>query len=49
MSEGLLVIDKQTDLLSFNNSALRILGAKAAPREPECTHPEPQRTLPADD
>ncbi len=32
MSEGLLVIDKQTDLLSFNSSALRILGAKAAPQ-----------------
>ena len=31
MSEGLLVIDKQTDLLSSNSSALRLLGADKAP------------------
>ena len=28
MEEGLLVIDKQTELLSYNNSALQLLGAK---------------------
>lgn len=32
MSEGLLVIDKQTDLLSCNTSALRLLGAEEAPQ-----------------
>ena len=32
MSEGLLVIDKQTELLSCNSSALRLLGAEEAPR-----------------
>ena len=30
MSEGFLVIDEHTDLLSYNTSALRLLGAEAA-------------------
>ena len=33
MEEGLLVIDKQTDLLSWNPSALRLLGSKEARAE----------------
>ena len=30
MSEGFLVLDKNTDILSYNTSALRLLGAEAA-------------------
>lgn len=33
MSEGFLVLDKNTDILSYNTSALRLLGADAAPAE----------------
>ncbi len=33
MEEGLLMIDKQTDLLSWNPSALRLLGSKEAKAE----------------
>ena len=33
MSEGFLVLDSNTDILSYNTSALRLLGADAAPAE----------------
>ncbi len=33
MSEGFLVLDKNTDILSYNTSALKLLGADAAPAE----------------
>jgi two-component system phosphate regulon sensor histidine kinase PhoR len=33
MSEGFLVLDRNTDILSYNTSALRLLGADAAPAE----------------
>ena len=33
MSEGFLVLDRNTDILSYNSSALRLLGADAAPAE----------------
>ncbi len=33
MSEGFLVLDKNTDILSFNTSALRLLGADAGPAQ----------------
>ncbi len=33
MSEGFLVLDRNTDILSYNTSALRLLGAEAAPAE----------------
>ena len=33
MNEGLLVIDKQTDLLSCNSSALKLLGVSKRPAE----------------
>ena len=33
MSEGFLVLDNNTDILSYNTSALRLLGADAAPAE----------------
>ena len=33
MSEGFLVLDRSTDILSYNSSALRLLGADAAPAE----------------
>ena len=33
MSEGFLVLDKNTDILSYNTSALRLLGAEAVPAE----------------
>ena len=33
MSEGFLVLDNNTDILSYNTSALRLLGAEAVPAE----------------
>ena len=33
MSEGFLVLDHHTDILSYNTSALRLLGAEAVPAE----------------
>ena len=33
MSEGFLVLDSNTDILSYNTSVLRLLGADAAPAE----------------
>lgn len=48
MSEGLLVIDAQTNLLSCNSAALRLLGAEKKPENPSVlalNHAEAFRTV----
>ena len=48
MSEGLLVVDSQTNLLSCNSAALRLLGAEKQPENPSVlalNHAEAFRTV----